>query len=561
LATRRRVRRKNLVNSVSDMQRRLSYVEKLPAKRTVASGGIVSGNLAAASVTKNNVTFGVVKPLSEKPPIGTATEEDKGDIYVDSTTGAAIGIDENGDEFYLADTTAQSAASAAQSSASTALTAANGKNKVFHQATVPTNAQLTGVTLAADDIWFNTDTGNRPSKYLSQKIITNRQLISNVVTITTSADHGFQQGDWVYITGVVSPFNGTYEITGTPTTTTFTYAKTYTPNISSTPSSGTVDGWRPYGYSSLAVTNIDASVITSGTLRGRTIELAGGNITYTTKNVVSKSYFWGLATLTTDVAHGLEIGTQIIVSGLGAPFDGEFVISNYEGPYGTWISYQLPEGSQYEWLPDTLDDGTVSVALVPSDFTMIVSPSLDVQMFPIINDYSETDNIYSPGMTVSLEYQNPPSNIDAQEAHIVIGAYGGQAEESPYPAGFGAVFGISTGSYNGTAPTDEVGAGLNAFFGDNALLSGRAAFVAKLYGDIVQISTITTGTDIEVSGTPIYDAGSPLLSDYKHILNYGAGYSEGSGGVQKGTIAWTDATVSAATLSGGNTGDIVFKFD
>jgi len=553
------------------MQRRLSYVEKLPAKRTVASGGIVSGNLATASVTKNNVTFGVVKPLSEKPPIGTATEEDKGDIYVDSTTGAAIGIDENGDEFYLADTNAQgtadaaaAAAASAQSSASTALTAANGKNKVFHQPTAPTNAQLSGVTLAVDDIWFNTDTGNRPSKYLSQKTITNKQVTSKVATLTTSANHGFAIGDIVYIVNVGSPFNGTFNVTSVPTLTTFTY-ELDTANIGSTGASGTADGWRPYGYGSLAVTNIDASSITTGVLTGRTINLAGGQITYTDFTIVKKGYLSSIAQIETSTNHGLSVGDAITVTGLGAPWDGQWGVSSTTG-YGTAgkiIQYVLSSNpNEYGWYPTqdltlTAEEGTLRIAQVPSDFTMTVSPSLDVAMYPI-QDYDANDNIYSPGMTVSHVFTGGFKNIGADELHIVAGAYG--AHNPGVASNFGAVFGISTG---GSSPTDEVGAGLNTFVKSDKLFDSRAAVVAKIYGDIVQISTITTGTDIEVSGTPIYDAGSPLLSDYKHILNYGPdnSYSEGDGGVQKGTIAWTDATVSAITLSGGNTGDIVFKFD
>jgi hypothetical protein len=68
--------------------------------------------------------------------------------------------------------------------------------------------------------------------------ITNKGLASNVATITTSAAHGFTIGKTVKIEGVDSTFNGSYEITGTPTTTTFTYAKNATA-VSSTSASGT----------------------------------------------------------------------------------------------------------------------------------------------------------------------------------------------------------------------------------------------------------------------------------------------------------------------------------
>jgi hypothetical protein len=64
--------------------------------------------------------------------------------------------------------------------------------------------------------------------------VTNKALTSNVATLTTSAAHGFATGFEVEVTGVDATFNGTYTITGVPTSTTFTYAKTAS-NVASTP--------------------------------------------------------------------------------------------------------------------------------------------------------------------------------------------------------------------------------------------------------------------------------------------------------------------------------------
>ena len=58
--------------------------------------------------------------------------------------------------------------------------------------------------------------------------ISNKALTSNVATLTTSAAHGLSVGMQIVITSVDATFNGTYTITGVPTTTTFTYAKTAT---------------------------------------------------------------------------------------------------------------------------------------------------------------------------------------------------------------------------------------------------------------------------------------------------------------------------------------------
>jgi hypothetical protein len=64
--------------------------------------------------------------------------------------------------------------------------------------------------------------------------INNKALTSNVATLTTPSAHGLSTGMEITITGVDATFNGTYRITGVPTTTTFTYAKTAS-DVASTP--------------------------------------------------------------------------------------------------------------------------------------------------------------------------------------------------------------------------------------------------------------------------------------------------------------------------------------
>ena len=63
--------------------------------------------------------------------------------------------------------------------------------------------------------------------------INNKALTSNVATLTTTVAHGLCTGMQITITGVDATFNGEYTITGVPTTTTFTYAKTAS-NVTST---------------------------------------------------------------------------------------------------------------------------------------------------------------------------------------------------------------------------------------------------------------------------------------------------------------------------------------
>jgi hypothetical protein len=58
--------------------------------------------------------------------------------------------------------------------------------------------------------------------------VTYKQLTSNVATLTTSTAHGLVAGDKVWVEGVDATFNsgGAYTVTATPTSTTFSYAKT-----------------------------------------------------------------------------------------------------------------------------------------------------------------------------------------------------------------------------------------------------------------------------------------------------------------------------------------------
>ena len=71
--------------------------------------------------------------------------------------------------------------------------------------------------------------------------VTNKQLTSNVATLTTQKAHGFTTGTVVTIAGVDATFNGTYKVTSTPTATTFTYAKT-NGTVTYQSATGTVEG-------------------------------------------------------------------------------------------------------------------------------------------------------------------------------------------------------------------------------------------------------------------------------------------------------------------------------
>lgn len=76
--------------------------------------------------------------------------------------------------------------------------------------------------------WRNVNTVKAYVSTTYDLLVTEKQLTSNVATLTTASAHGLSTGNYVKITGVDSTFNGTYEVTGTPTSTSFTYQKVAT---------------------------------------------------------------------------------------------------------------------------------------------------------------------------------------------------------------------------------------------------------------------------------------------------------------------------------------------
>lgn len=71
----------------------------------------------------------------------------------------------------------------------------------------------------------------------SRTVTTKARSAGGVVTLTTSATHGFLVGDQVTVAITDSTFNGTFTITDTPSTTTFTYSQTGS-TVSSSAASG-----------------------------------------------------------------------------------------------------------------------------------------------------------------------------------------------------------------------------------------------------------------------------------------------------------------------------------
>lgn len=309
MPSRRRSRNKNLSTNISEVQRRLRYLERRPARTKLSDRTVSRSIITPRAVGPEEADFGVslVKPPGSETDweLGLVNPKD-GDLAINPSTGEAKVYDEETDSFFnLTDSTAtttyyqdteptgatsgdlwfdtddgfklyrysgtswvsvqDAAIAAAANAANAANTTANQKNRIYRQTEQPT-----GGTYSAGDVWFDTDSDNTMYRYAtaSTSSVATKSLTNNVATLTTSAPHSFVPLEQITVTGVDSVFNGTYTVTAVPNATTLRYSKTNA-NVATTSTSGTItntDGWKVALLGDNALVNIGATKITAGTL-------------------------------------------------------------------------------------------------------------------------------------------------------------------------------------------------------------------------------------------------------------------------------------------------------
>lgn len=121
----------------------------------------------------------------------------------------------------------------------------------------------------------------------TSKSVLIKSLTANVATITTSEPHGYLAGESVTVEGVDATFNGTYTIIALPSNTTFTYAKT---------------------SADIAPTSVDSS----------------GFVKSSSRRIASSSLTNNVATITTTNSHGVLTGEVITISNLNATYNGTY---------------------------------------------------------------------------------------------------------------------------------------------------------------------------------------------------------------------------------------------
>jgi hypothetical protein len=142
MTSRRRNSNKNLGNSISDVRRRIRYLERKPIRTKIQNRFIKAASIAPSTITAEEVDFGTTV-ITTDPPADVVENPKEGLLVVDPDTNAAFVYSENqGDYVEIQDATAQATA--------------DGKNTIYAQTTAPS-----GTSLKTNDIWYDTDDGNK----------------------------------------------------------------------------------------------------------------------------------------------------------------------------------------------------------------------------------------------------------------------------------------------------------------------------------------------------------------------------------------------------------------
>jgi hypothetical protein len=228
--------------------------------------------------------------------------------------------------------------------------------------------QITSVSFSGDEFSYSSTRTNT-------KTTTTKSMSNDVATITSTDPHGLIVKDSVTLSGIDSTFDGTRTVESIPTPTTFTY------NLTRETEVALATRQRFSGVATFITgsTSPGTEAPSHGLLVGEEVTIKGsvGNATYPTSGTVtstpnlttftvanpaqpdegainitvaptptvfaskkyltSKQLIGGTVTVYTPTAHGFFVGEQVIISGLGSPYDGTFTISAV--PFANALSY------------------------------------------------------------------------------------------------------------------------------------------------------------------------------------------------------------------------------
>jgi hypothetical protein len=183
----------------------------------------------------------------------------------------------------------------------------NGEYRI----TAVTNKTISFAKITADTGPTNTTSGVVSQRSINPIQITHYERLDNFVKLTTIADHNFANGNTVFVQGVDSGLDGTFEITRV-TENTFSYKK-----------SG----------SNIAKTSVTGAWSSQKSIQKRKDEIRITNVALSAN----------IATITTDVPHYYTVGVSVWVQDVNSTFNGEYVVKTT--PTATTFTFDKTNGN------------------------------------------------------------------------------------------------------------------------------------------------------------------------------------------------------------------------
>lgn len=341
----------------------------------------------------------------------------------------------------------------------------------------------------------------------NSKAITTKQMTSDVATITMASEHGFVASENVSISGLDDTFNGTYKILSIPASTTFTYKiQRETENTVTVRSlfsgTATLTLAQDHGLSlgeQVVVADVGTNYNGTHTVTGipssttfsygilnpdeTAISVTTGTVVPVKRAVVAKQLIGGVVTLYTSSAHGFLTGETVVVSSMGTPFDGSYVITSV--PSTNTFTYSKTGGNVSYGVAGA---GVSLRALAGTAATITTSSAHNFVngQYVTINNMDSAASALNGTYAITVTSGTSFTYTTAVSGTIASGAPSGA---TPYATGG---FALASRSIPSTA---DAGA---------AVVSGSLPFAAvngsaSVSADIVSSS----GGDIETSGTAI----------------------------------------------------------
>ena len=347
MSSRRRNSKKNLGNSISDIQRRLRRMERKPIRTRLQNRVIKGAAIAPSSITADEVDFGTTVVTTENPE-DVIDNPKEGLLVVDPDTGAGqLYSEEEGGYVDIKDATAQATA--------------DGKNTIYAQTTAPS-----GANLKTNDIWYDTDDGNKLYVWngtawvnIQDTAIAAAKDAADAAKLTADGKNSVYRQD-------AQPAGGTY-VAGDIWFDTDDNNKIYR-------YSGTT--WVAVQLGGNALANINANAITAGTIDASAI---------TVSNITASNISTGTLAAARIAANSLDVSVlQAGTLRVGTIYTGDIAASQITaGTITAAISITSP----------TINGGTINLSTSGSTDRIIMSSSSANR----ISFYSSSASFPNPG--------------------------------------------------------------------------------------------------------------------------------------------------------------------